>query len=67
MHTMASNGRPNPPTKQRTWMVFRKLRGSAGSSKGYAPTSMTYSVTPQLHTSAGCPLYSLRCSTSGAM
>ena len=46
-----------------TWMVLRKLRGSAGSSKGYAPTSMTYNVTPQLHTSAISPSYCLRDST----
>lgn len=35
-----------------TCIVFRKFLGSSGSSKGYAPTSMTYKVTPQDHTSA---------------
>jgi hypothetical protein len=31
---------------------LRKFFGSSGSSKGYAPTSITYSVTPQDQTSA---------------
>lgn len=35
-----------------TCIVFRKFLGSSGSSKGYAPTSITYRVTPQDHTSA---------------
>lgn len=47
----------------RTWMVLRKLRGSAGSSKGYAPTSITYRVTPHDHTSAISPSY---CTGRGA-
>jgi hypothetical protein len=48
-------------------MVFLKLRGSLGSSKGYAPTSMTYSVTPVDQTSAISPSYCFRESTSGAI
>ena len=35
-----------------TSMVFLKFFGSSWSSKGYAPTSITYSVTPHDHTSA---------------
>jgi hypothetical protein len=35
-----------------TVIVFLKFLGSSGSSKGYAPTSMTYNVTPHDHTSA---------------
>lgn len=35
-----------------TWIVFLKFFGSSWSSKGYAPTSITYSVTPHDHTSA---------------
>lgn len=35
-----------------TLMVFLKFFGSSWSSNGYAPTSITYRVTPQDHTSA---------------
>lgn len=38
-----------------TWIVFLKLRGSCGSSNGYAPTSITnlrHNVTPH-HTETG--------------
>jgi hypothetical protein len=35
-----------------TLIVFRKFLGSSGSSNGYDPTSITYSVTPQDQTSA---------------
>lgn len=34
-----------------TPIVFLKFLGSSGSSKGYAPTSITYKVTPQDQTS----------------
>lgn len=46
---------------RRTLMVLLKFLGSVWSSKGYAPTSITNSVTPQLHTSAVWPLYAVRC------
>ncbi len=32
-------------TAMMRWMVLRKLRGSCGSSKGYAPANITKSVT----------------------
>lgn len=35
-----------------TPMVLRKFLGSSGSSNGYAPTSITYKVTPHDQTSA---------------
>ena len=35
-----------------TWMVLLRFAGSLRSSKGYEPTSMRYSMTPALHTSA---------------
>lgn len=35
-----------------TCIVFLKFFGSSGSSNGYAPTNITYRVTPQDHTSA---------------
>lgn len=35
-----------------TLIVFLKFLGSSGSSNGYAPTSITYSVTPHDQTSA---------------
>lgn len=35
-----------------TLIVLRKFFGSSGSSNGYDPTSITYSVTPQDQTSA---------------
>eukprot|EP01018_Ginkgo_biloba_P004107 Gb_32494 [translate_table: standard] len=48
-------------------MVFRKFLGSSGSSNGYAPTNITYRVTPHDHTSAIFPSYSFLDRTSGAM
>ena len=41
----------------RTWIIFSSLRLSvlsSGLSKGYAPTSITYSITPHDQMSAGC-------------
>jgi hypothetical protein len=41
----------------RTWIIFCSFCESvlsSGRSKGYAPTSITYSITPQLQMSATC-------------
>ena len=65
-HLNSIPARCREPTKGLTRMVFLKLLGSAGSSKGYAPTSMTYRVTPHDHTSAISPSYRFLLITSGA-
>ena len=52
MHFSGANTFIDDKAKYITWIVFRKFLGSSGSSKGYAPTNMTYKVTPQDHTSA---------------
>lgn len=45
---------------QLTPIIFLMFKGSLGSSKGYAPTNITYKATPEDQTSAIYNFYKIR-------